>query len=78
MTHNPILHRLFESIVGQLGDAIREIRRVELYANQSVAKRLLREHQAIFRAVADGNPDGAGKSMIRHLRHVESILMKYL
>lgn len=78
MTHNPILHRLFESIVGQLGDAIREVRRVELYANQSVAERLLREHQAIYRAVADGNADRAGKSMIRHLRHVESILMKYL
>ncbi|WP_276352032.1 FadR/GntR family transcriptional regulator [Cohnella caldifontis] len=78
MTHNPILIRMFESIVGQLETAIREVRRVELYANRSVAEKLLTEHKAICRAVEDGDADGAARSMIVHLRHVESILMKYL
>jgi len=78
MTHNPILISLFESIVGQLELAIREVRRVELYANRLVAERLLKEHKAIFRAVAAGDGDEAARQMRRHLRHVESILTKYL
>lgn len=78
MTHNPILRQLFESIVTQLELAIREVRRVELYANRSVAERLLTEHRAVYAAVAAGDAEEAARAMIRHLRHVESILMKYL
>jgi GntR family transcriptional repressor for pyruvate dehydrogenase complex len=78
MTHNPILRRLFDSIVAQLESAIREVRRVELYANRSVAERLLKEHKAVFDAVSAGDAEGAARQMKRHLRHVESILMKYI
>jgi DNA-binding FadR family transcriptional regulator len=78
MTHNPILARMFESIAGQLETVIRDVRRVELYANRSVAEQLLQEHKAICRAVTDGDADGAARSMLLHLRHVESILMRYL
>ncbi|MBW5446845.1 FCD domain-containing protein [Cohnella sp. CFH 77786] len=78
MTHNPILRGLFDSIVSQLENAIREVRRVELYANRSVAERLLTEHKAVFEAVSSRDADGAARHMKRHLRHVESISMKYL
>ncbi|MBN2984193.1 MULTISPECIES: FadR/GntR family transcriptional regulator [Cohnella] len=76
--HNSILLRLFESITGQLEQAIREIRRVELYANRSVAERLFREHSAIYDAVARRDAAAAGESMRLHLEHVESILTKYV
>lgn len=78
MTHNPILERLFDSIVSQLENAIRDVRRVELYANRDVAERLLKEHTAIYDAIAGGDEDRAARRMTQHLHHVERILMKYL
>lgn len=78
MTHNPILQQMFDSIVGQLSNAIRNIRRVELFANRSIAQRLLREHQVIYEAIFAGNEGLAGRRMAQHLRHVERMVMKYL
>ncbi|WP_219838223.1 FadR/GntR family transcriptional regulator [Paenibacillus sp. R14(2021)] len=77
-TRNSILIRLFESIIGQLETAIREIRRVEIYANRSVAERLYREHLAIFEAVAARDAELAGQRMKAHLAHVVSNLMSVL
>lgn len=77
-THNSIMLRLFESIANQLETAIREIRRVELYANQRVAERLYSEHLAIYEAVRIQDPDLAAQRMKQHLQHVETILMKYI
>jgi GntR family transcriptional repressor for pyruvate dehydrogenase complex len=77
-THNSILVRLFESIVNQLETAIREIRRVELYANRQVAERLYLEHSAIYEAVSLQDPELAAQRMKQHLQHVETILMKYI
>lgn len=77
MTHNPVMERLFESIVGQLEKFIREVRRAELYANRSVAAQLLREHQSILDAVTAGDADRAALEMSRHLHHVEQRLMKF-
>ncbi|WP_019004079.1 FadR/GntR family transcriptional regulator [Cohnella laeviribosi] len=76
--HNSILLRLFESITSQLEQAIRDVRRVELYANRSVAERLFREHSAIYEAVARRDSALAAESMRLHLEHVESILTKYV
>jgi len=77
-THNSIMVKLFESIANQLEKAIREVRRVELYANQSVAKKLYKEHSALFAAIEAQDADLAARRMRQHLQHVESILMKYL
>ncbi|MBB6694329.1 FadR family transcriptional regulator [Cohnella xylanilytica] len=77
-TRNKMMARLFDSIMTPMEQAIREVRRVELYANRSVAERLLAEHKAIFGAVAERDSAGAAESMKRHLRHVEGILTKYL
>ncbi|RAP77640.1 FadR/GntR family transcriptional regulator [Paenibacillus montanisoli] len=77
-THNSILVRMFDSIVSQLEMTIREIRRVEIYANRSVAERLYLEHLAIYEAVSSRNADMAGERMKQHLEHVVSNLMKHL
>ncbi|SDX14889.1 FadR/GntR family transcriptional regulator [Paenibacillus sp. CF384] len=77
-THNSIMVRLFDSIVSQLEMAIREIRRVEIYANRSVSKRLYREHLAIYEAISSRDADLAGERMKRHLVHVVSNLLKHL
>lgn len=77
-THNSILLKLFESIANQLETAIKEVRRVELYSNQKVAERLYLEHLAIYEAVHSQNEELAGKTMKKHLQHVENILMKYI
>jgi GntR family transcriptional regulator, transcriptional repressor for pyruvate dehydrogenase complex len=77
-THNSILVRLLESISGQLETAIREVRRVELYANRQVAEELYLEHLAIYEAVSSRNAELAGLRMKQHLEHVETILMKYI
>ncbi|MCI3922608.1 FadR family transcriptional regulator [Paenibacillus sp. TRM 82003] len=77
-THNSILLQLFEAVSSQMELAIRETRRVELYANRSVSGRLFEEHVAIFEAVERGDPSEAERRMKSHLEHVASILMKHL
>ncbi|WP_341282360.1 FadR/GntR family transcriptional regulator [Paenibacillus sp. FSL H8-0537] len=77
-THNTILVQLFETVMNQVETAIREIRRVELYANRSVAEQLYEEHLAIYKAVEVQDAEAASLSMRQHLHHVESILMKYV
>lgn len=77
-THNSIMLRLFESIVGQLETVIRDIRRVEIYANRSVAERLYEEHLAIFEAISVRDAALANQRMKAHLEHVVSNLMRYL
>ncbi|TVY02231.1 FadR/GntR family transcriptional regulator [Cohnella terricola] len=77
-THNSIMVRLFESIANQLETAIREVRRVEIYANRQVAERLYLEHSAIFDAVLRQDSDLAAQTMKQHLQHVENILTKYI
>jgi GntR family transcriptional repressor for pyruvate dehydrogenase complex len=77
-THNTIMLRLFESFSNQLEMAIREVRRVELYANQKVAERLYLEHLEIYEAISRKDAEQAAHSMKQHLQHVEAILMKYI
>ncbi|MFC5406420.1 FadR/GntR family transcriptional regulator [Cohnella soli] len=77
-TRNSILAMLFESIANQLEQAIRDVRRVELYANKPVAERLFREHSAIYEAIRERDAERAAYAMREHLQHVEYILMKYI
>ncbi len=77
-THNSIIVRLFESIMGHIETAIHDIRRVELYASATVAGRLYEEHQAIYDAVAAQDAGLAGMSMKKHLQHIESIVRRHL
>jgi DNA-binding FadR family transcriptional regulator len=77
-THNSIMVRLFESIMGHIETAIHDIRRVELYASEAVAERLYREHSAIFEAIVQQDAGLASERMKQHLQHIGSIVMKHL
>lgn len=77
-THNSIMVRLLETISGQMELAIRETRRLQMYADKEVSKRLWKEHKAIYSAVRDGNPVDARQAMRDHLLHVERMLAPYL
>jgi GntR family transcriptional repressor for pyruvate dehydrogenase complex len=77
-TQNSIMIRLFDSIMNPMEMAIREIRRVEMYANSLVAERLYDEHLMIFEAVSSCDKNLAAQRMKIHLEHVESILTKYV
>lgn len=77
-THNSIMVKLFETISAQLEVVIRETRRVEIYSNQAVSRHFYTEHQAIFEAIKDQEPELAQARMKDHLLHVEGILLRYL
>ncbi|MBD2845629.1 FadR family transcriptional regulator [Paenibacillus sp. IB182496] len=77
-THNAIMVQLLDTILAQMEMAIREIRRVELYASRAIAEQLYRDHLAIAEAVRTGDREAAAASMRRHLERVEGILRKYI
>jgi len=77
-THNSIIVQLFETIMLQTANAIRDVRRVEIYANQDIAQQLYREHSAILDAVIQGQPQQASEAMQVHLQHVENIVHKHV
>ncbi|WP_166245022.1 FadR/GntR family transcriptional regulator [Paenibacillus turpanensis] len=77
-TGNSILVRLYESIMQQTEAAIRDIRRVKIYADPSVGRRLYEEHLAIYEAIALRDPLLASRRMKEHLQHVAGILAQLL
>jgi GntR family transcriptional regulator, transcriptional repressor for pyruvate dehydrogenase complex len=77
-TGNTIMIRLIDSISTPMAEAIRETRRLQLYANKTVATILLEEHRAIVEAIRQGDAGAARAAMEAHLHHVENVLMKFL
>jgi GntR family transcriptional repressor for pyruvate dehydrogenase complex len=77
-THNSIMVRLLETISAQMEKAIRETRRLQLYADRAVSERLWSEHHAIVEAVRVRDSELAHRKMLDHLLHVESVLHKFL
>jgi len=77
-THNTIMVRLFESIMNHIETAIHDIRKVELYANTSVAGRLYEEHSTIFDAIEKQDASLAAERMKHHLQHIEAIVRKHI
>jgi GntR family transcriptional repressor for pyruvate dehydrogenase complex len=77
-THNSIMMRMLETISTTMEVAIRETRRIQMYANASIAQQLYNEHHQIYLAIQAGQPELAQNTMKQHLRHVEQVLMKFL
>ncbi|MCC2684290.1 MAG: GntR family transcriptional regulator [Paenibacillaceae bacterium] len=77
-TGNSIMQQLLKSISGQMEAAIRETRRLWMYSDASVAKRLWKEHRAIFEAVSAMDPKLAERRMRTHLDHVEEVIRRHL
>lgn len=77
-TQNTIMVRLLETISGQMETAIRETRRLQMYANRQVSEKLWSEHQQIYDAVKQGDARKAEEAMRHHLFHVERVLTQFL
>ncbi|WP_159887487.1 FadR/GntR family transcriptional regulator [Paenibacillus puerhi] len=77
-THNDILARMIDSISSHMQLAIRETRRLQMYGSRAVSEQLWKEHQAVYEAIRDGNPEAAREEMRRHLFHVERVLVTFL
>lgn len=77
-THNSIIVQLFETIMLQTANAIRDVRRVEIYANRDIAQQLHREHAAIYEAIAASDSQQASDAMRVHLQHIEEIVHKHV
>lgn len=77
-THNSIMVRLLESISSQMQIAIRETRRLQMYASAEVSRQLWQEHSAIYEAIRDRDPLRAQEAMRTHLHHVEKVLIRFM
>jgi GntR family transcriptional regulator, transcriptional repressor for pyruvate dehydrogenase complex len=77
-TGNTIMIRLIDSISTPIAEAIRETRRLQLYANKEQARQLLKEHTDIVESIRKGDNLGAQAAMRTHLMHVEDVLLRYL
>lgn len=73
-THNPILIDFMASLSEQFHDTMRDTRALWFYAQRSSAERLLSEHQAIVRAIAQRDAAEAASLMEQHISKVEQVL----
>ncbi|MFD1953547.1 FadR/GntR family transcriptional regulator [Paenibacillus thailandensis] len=73
-THNPVLSELMDSLSNKLHVHMRDMRALWFYAERSTAERLLREHAAIYEAIAAGDAKAAAGKMERHIAKVEQVI----
>jgi GntR family transcriptional regulator, transcriptional repressor for pyruvate dehydrogenase complex len=76
--HNKMLLGLMDMISGTMMESMRETRQLYIYGEESSAERLLAEHEKIYEAIANRQPEEAEKSMIEHLNNVEAIIRRHL
>lgn len=75
---NGLLARTLESLLHSLGPAMRESRRLWLFAERSESARLCEEHQQILAAVEQRDDAKAKERMAAHLRKVEQVLQQLI
>lgn len=73
-THNPVLGDLMASLSSRLHDNMKDTRALWFYAERSSAELLLRDHRAIFEAIAAGDATEASRRMEQHITKVEQVL----
>lgn len=76
-THNEILIQLMTSVSELMLNVLKETRQVLVYTEKKTVS-LIEEHQAIFDAIKDRDPDKAYLNMLVHLTNVEKSLEKYM
>lgn len=77
-TANPLLANLMHHVSDLMGESMRETRRICLYTETATVEKLYEEHEAIFKAIKEQQPDRAAVEMRLHLYNVETILSSYL
>lgn len=76
-THNDVLIHLMSSVSEVMLSVLQETRQVLIYNEQKTVS-LIEEHQAIYEAIKERNPEKAYEHMLTHLRNVEKSLEKYM
>ncbi|CAM4259513.1 FadR/GntR family transcriptional regulator [Lederbergia lenta] len=76
-THNQILIHLMRSVSEIMVNVLRETREILIYSEKKTI-RLIEEHQLIYDAIEDRQPELAEKYMLEHLLNVEKSLGKYM
>jgi len=76
-SQNPILISLMNNVSGMMVEAMRETRKIWLYSQQTTAERLYKEHEEIFYAIKEKDPNKAQNLMLKHITNVENVLRKY-
>lgn len=76
-THNDILIHLMRSVSEVMLSVLRETRQVLVYTEKKTGA-LIHEHQLIYDAIKDREPEKAYEHMLTHLTNVEKSLEKYM
>ena len=76
-THNQMLINLMTSVSDIMVESMKETRYLLLYSEERMAS-LFKEHQSIFQAIKERNPEKAQRCMLEHLLGVEKLLSKHL
>ncbi|MFS0722823.1 FadR/GntR family transcriptional regulator [Paenibacillus sp. 1P07SE] len=73
-TCNPVIADLMASLSGRLHESMKDTRALWFYSERSSSERLLREHRAIYEAIAAGDGPEAARLMGQHIAKVEQVL----
>ncbi|OZI10324.1 GntR family transcriptional regulator [Bacillaceae bacterium SAS-127] len=77
-TGNPLLLSLMNHVSDLVSESMKEARRICLYSEMTTFDQLNEEHEAIFQAIEEGNPEKARLEMQNHIHNVENILREYI
>ena len=73
-TGNPVIIDLMASLSDRLHESMRDTRALWFYSERSTSERLLREHTAIYEAIASGDGGDASRLMGLHIAKVKQVL----
>ncbi|MGM7634240.1 FadR/GntR family transcriptional regulator [Bacillus sp. Hm123] len=77
-TGNPLLLSLMNHVSDLVSESMKEARRICLYSEMATFEQLNLEHEAIFRAIEEGNPEKARLEMQNHIHNIGNILREYI
>lgn len=77
-SNNRMLQQLMDTVAETMTATMRDSRRLWLYSDASSAKKLLQEHQAIYKAIRAKDRHRAEQLMFQHLDKVEQTVWRFL
>ncbi|WP_046175662.1 FadR/GntR family transcriptional regulator [Domibacillus indicus] len=75
---NDLLLSLMNHVSGMTAESMRETRRICLYSPSATVGQLNGQHEAILKAIEEGNSEAAREAMAVHLEYVEKVLHDYM
>ncbi|MBM7648599.1 GntR family transcriptional repressor for pyruvate dehydrogenase complex [Bacillus ectoiniformans] len=77
-TGNPLLSSLMNHVSDLMEETMKETRRICLYSEKTTVDKLNEEHEAIFQAILNQDPEQARLEMRGHLLNVEKVLSEHM